>query len=214
MIKRAALLLVAVAVLILGLIGYRQFRDSATPTMTTAPEGDVPVVFRTNGGLLEVGKVVYTKQFRLREKGTLLGIEIPSCPTVAAVAVKAHFTYRGRLEPEWKAKITADKRVLVIAPPLEPAIPVAFDTASLDESLDGCPIIKNNQLLDRLRKQLSANLAARANAPDYKRMVRNDAAKTVSEFIRKWYLGRDEYAYAKDYQIVVRFKGEPIEDLM
>lgn len=214
MIKRAALLLVAVVVLALGLIGYRQFRTDTKTEQTSAPVGDVPVVFRTNGGLLEVATLVYAKQFKLAEKGTLLGIEIPGCPTVATVAVKAHFVYRVRLEPEWKAKITADKRVLVVSPPLEPAIPVAFDTASLDESLSGCPVIQNRQLLDRLRKQLSAKLAERANHPDYRRMVRNDAAKTVSEFIRKWYLGRDEYAFAKNYQIVVRFKGEPIEDLM
>jgi len=172
------------------------------------------VVFRTNGGLLEVAKLVHTKQFALQEKGKLFGIEIPGCPTVATIAVKAHITYRVRLEPEWKAKITADKRVLIVAPPFKPAIPVAFDTASLNESLSGCPVIKNRQLLDRLRKQISAKLAELANRPDHKQTVRNDAAKTVSEFIRKWYLGRDEYAYAKDYQIVVNFKGEPIENLM
>lgn len=214
MIKRAAQLLVAGAVLALGLIGYRQFTTDTKTEQTSAPLGDVPVVFRTNGGLLEVGKLVYTKQFKLTEKGTLWTIEIPGCPTVATAAVKAHFVYRVRLEPEWKAKITDDKRVLVVAPPLEPAIPVAFDTATLDESLNGCWVIKDKQLLDRLRKQLSAKLAERANHPDYKRLVRDGAARTVGEFIRKWYLGRDEYAFAKDYQIVVRFKGEPIEDLM
>jgi hypothetical protein len=174
----------------------------------------VPVVFRTNGGLLEVGTLVYTRQFKLTEKGTLLGIEIPRCPTVATVSVKAHFVYRVRLEPEWQAKITADKRVLIVAPHLEPAMPVAFDTATLDESLSGCPFIKNEELLGRLRRELSVKLALRASHPNYKALVREKAAKTISEFIRKWYLSRDEFSYAKDYKIVVHFKGEPIDNLM
>jgi len=214
MIRRLVSTLAAFAVLAAAWIGYRQFRSEANFKITTAPEGDVPVVFRTNGGLLEVGKVVYTKRFTRTEPGKLLVFAIPSCPTVASIAIKAHFTYRVRLQPEWKAKITADKRVLIVAPPLEPAVPVAFETASLDESLNGCPIIKDEAALGRLRKQLSALLAERATQPEYKRLVRDSAARTVSEFIRKWYLSRDEYAYAKDYQIVVYFKGEPIENLM
>jgi hypothetical protein len=198
-----------------GYLAYRQLFAKAPPIETQTPVGDVPAVFRTNGGMLEVGKLVYSKQFKLEEKGTLLGIEVPSCPTVATVAVKAHFTYRVRLAREWKAKISnSDKRVLVVAPELEAATPVAFDTATLNKSLNGCPIIKNDQLVEQLENQLSAKLAAVANQQDHKKQVLEAARKTVGEFIRKWYLSHDEYAFAQDYEIVVRFKGEPIDELM
>jgi hypothetical protein len=210
--KNVILPIVAVALIAIGVVAYRKFHDSGP--VISAPTGDVPVVFRTNGGLLEVGKVVYKQQFTKEEAGEIFGIEVPGCPTEAVITVKAHFTYRVRLAPEWKAKITPDKRVLVVAPPLEPAIPVAFDTAATEEALHGCPIIKDREVLDRLRKQISSQLASRAKLPEYKQLVRDKAALTVGEFIRKWYLGRDEFAYAKDYSIVVRFKGEPIEDLM
>lgn len=212
--KNVILPIVAVALIAIGVVAYRKFNDPDGPKVVSAPTGDIPVVFRTNGGLLEVGKVVYNQKFTLKEAGKLFGIEIPGCPTEAAITAKAHFTYRVRLAPEWKAKVTSDKRVLVVAPPLEPAIPVAFDTAATEESLQGCPIIKDRELLDRLRKRLSANLASHARQPEYKKLVREDAAKTVGEFIQKWYLGRKEFAYAKDYPVVVYFKGEVIENLM
>jgi hypothetical protein len=199
-----------------GFFAYRQFSAKAPPIESQTPVGDVPAVFRTNGGMLEVGKLVYAKQFKSKQSGSLLWLDVPACPTVATVSVKAHFTYRVRLAREWKAKISnGDKRVLVVAPPLELATPVAFDTATEDGSdSGGCLVLKNNQLLPDLRKQLSAKLAQAGNQDDHKRQVLEAARKTVGEFIRKWYLSHDEYAYAKDYEVVVRFKGEPIEDLM
>lgn len=212
--KNVILPIVAVGLIAIGVVAYREFNSAGETEATSAPTGDVPVVFRTNGGLLEVGKVVYKQQFTLKEAGTLFGIEIPGCPTEAVITAMAHFTYRVRLAPNWKAKVTSDQRVLVVAPPLEPAIPVAFDTAATEEALHGCPIIKDRELLDRLRKKLSANLASDARQPEYKQLVREKAAKTVGEFIQKWYLGRKEFAYAKEYPVVVYFKGEPIENLM
>jgi hypothetical protein len=214
MIKNALYLIVAAALVAVGYVAYRKFNDAGQEQATSALVGDIPVVFRTNGGLLEVGKVVYKQQFTLKEAGTVFGFEIPGCPTEAVITVKAHFTYRVRLAPEWKAKITADKRVIVVAPPLEPAIPVAFDTAATNESLYGCPIIKDRRLLDRLRKKLSSKLAASAKRPEYKQLARPAAVKTVGEFIRKWYLERSDLSYAKDYPVVVYFKGEPIDNIM
>lgn len=210
--RNVILPMVVVALIAIGVVAYNQFPDPDPVISTTT--GDVPVVFRTNGGLLEVGKVVYKQQFTKKEAGEIFGIEVPWCPTEAVITVQAQFTYRVRLAPEWKAKITPDKRVLVVAPPLEPAIPVAFDTAATQEALHGCPIIKDREVLDRLRKQISSKLASRAKQPDYKQLVRDKAALTVGEFIRKWYLTGQELAYAKDYAIEVHFKGEPIEDLM
>ncbi len=203
----------AVAVVGLAILGYRHF-FLKPPVATSAPDGDIPVVFRTNGGLLEVGTVVYKQRFSLKQYYYFLGSRIDLCPTTASVAVKAYFTYRVRLTQQWPAKITADKRVVLVVPALEPALPVAIDTATLDESLSGCPFIKDRELLNELRKRLSANLAAKANRSDYKQLVRDRATRTVSEFIRTWYLSQDDYAYAKDYKIEVHFKGDPIEKLM
>lgn len=213
--KSITLFLAGAGSMALCFLLYERLRPkSPDPAPATVVMGDVPVVFRTNGGLLEVGQVVFTKGFTKTQKGTLFGIEIPNCETEAGLTVRAHITYRVRLAPEWKAKVTADKRVLIVAPPLEPAIPVAIDTATLRESVHGCPIIKDAGLLTKLRKNISAELAVRAKHPDYKAIARPKAVKTVQEFIRKWYLSDGKYAYAKGYPIVVKFKGDPIEELM
>jgi hypothetical protein len=213
--KSIALFLAGAGSMALGFLLYERLRpDTPDPTPVTVFTGDVPVVFRTNGGLLEVAQVAFTEGFTKTQKGTLFGIEIPNCDTEAGLTVRAHITYRVRLAPEWKAKITADKRVLIVAPPLEPAIPVAIDTATLRERVHGCPVIKDARLLTKLRKAISAELAVRAKHPDYKAIARPKAVKTVQEFIRKWYLSDGKYAYAKGYPIVVMFKGDPIEELM
>lgn len=95
MTQRVILPLLLLVALIACLLAYQRSNAVNPRASTSVPVGDVPVVFRSNGGLLEVATLTYTQQFKRTEAGTLFGLEIPGCPTVATVTrVK-----RGELQP-------------------------------------------------------------------------------------------------------------------
>lgn len=146
-------------------------------------------VVRTPGGMLEVATVRKLEKFGwqvshvcpLIDCGELLG------KTTSEIEVTAHYTYRIPLAQELTLRLRGDHYELVV-PPLEPKSPVAFDTDSMRIRTEKggwlSPAAGPNR--EAVVRHLGAELARRAQRPEYKQLARDSAAATVAEFARKW----------------------------
>lgn len=192
-------------VLTCGLTAWIVWRpDSPDP----APATDIPVVIRTNGGLLEVANVKHRRLFKLAMDHTLFGKRVPVCRERTSYEVDAVITYRVKLATRWKGDLEGGRLFLTVPPPV-PAIPVAFDTSRLTATFRACSFVPSMKTKDRLLRSISGTLAADARGPRYAALARNAARKTVEEFARKWVLGQSRYdTLARSTPIEVAFSDE------
>jgi hypothetical protein len=166
-------------------------------------------IVRTPGGMLEVATLQKAEEFGwqvahtcpLVDCGELLG------KTTSRVRVTAHITYRIPLAEHWTLRFDRDHYELVV-PPLEPKLPVAFDTAGMQLRTERggwlSPAAGPNR--EAVVRHLGAELAARAQKADYKRLAEENAALTVAEFARKWMA---EQMQPAQHPIRVSFQGQP-----
>jgi hypothetical protein len=173
-----------------------------------------PVVQETDGdNMPEVATVIHRKAYSSPESdGTILGVRIPGCKSRRQVSVKAAITYRIPLAEEWEAEVRSG-RFFVVAPQLQPSLPVAFDTGSIKKFAQDCMIIDGEKKYDDLLGQVSQQLAISANSEQYKQIARPYARKTVKEFVRKWMATQDEFKVRSNMPIDVVFEGEPAREL-
>lgn len=147
------------------------------------------VVVRTPGGMLEVATLQKVEEFGwqvshtcpLVDCGELLG------KTTSQVKVTAHYTYRIPLQAQWTLRLQGDHYELVV-PPLEPRVPVAFDTAGMQVKTERgswlSPAAGPNR--EAVVQHLGSELASRAQRAENKRFAEQSAALTVAEFARRW----------------------------
>lgn len=198
--------LFAIAVVLIGAFGAVYFwaRQHGNPGPVS---NDVPVVIRTNGGMLEVAKVKHRRTFNLTQVLTLAGIQVPFCKASASYTVDTHVTYRVELARHWTVSYR-DRRLRVTAPKLEPALPVAFDTSGMGTTLQQCPMIPRGTQDDLLRS-ISGQLAKDARHPRYVSLARNQGAReTVREFVQKWLITQRSYDIPRNTPIDVVFDDE------
>lgn len=178
----AAPVLILIAVLAARELGTRE-------QATTALDPAMVRIVRTPGGMLEVATLQKVEEFGWQvahtcpviDCGELLG------KTTSELKVTAHYTYRIALAPQWTLRLANDHYELVV-PPLQAKAPVAFDTAGLQIRTEKggwlSPAAGPNR--EAVVRQLGAELARRAERPEYQRLAEHDAAATVAEFARKW----------------------------
>jgi hypothetical protein len=169
---------------------------------------DIPVVIRTNGGLLEVATIRHRRAFDLTNAFTILGYRVPFCKETATYTVDAAITYRIRLAKRWVGDYT-DGTLHLSVPPPEPSLPVAFDTSRLRATLDACRLAPSLDTKDELLRSISGKLAKDAKGAGYVRLARGDEARaTIEEFARKWLLGQKRYNLPASTPIEVAFNDE------
>ena len=185
--RRAAWMLpLALAIAAAAYVGWnRGTREEAATVLDPARVR----VLRTPGGLLEVATLQKVEEFGwqvshvcpLIDCGELLG------KTTSEIAVTAHYTYRIPLARELTLHFRGDHYELVV-PPLEAKTPVAFDTETMRIRTEKggwlSPSAGPNR--EAVVRHLGAELARRAQRPEYEQLARASAAATVAEFARKW----------------------------
>ena len=125
----------------------------------------------------------------------------------------AVFRYHIELAPEWKV-LLRDKTFVVIAPPVKPTLPIAIDTARLEaEASGGWSLITGQTLIDELQRSITGALAGKATSATYIQLQREEARKTVTEFVAKWLITQERWKSASEYSIRVFFSDEPIRAL-
>lgn len=169
-----------------------------------------PVVIREKGGLLEVSSIRSTEVFQATQAHTILGIPLGS--TVTRIRVPAVFRYQVQLAPEWKIQRRPDA-LIVVAPTVRPALPVAVDLGRLQQESSGVwSVFTGTAQLARLQASITQELGTKAASRSYIEFQREAARATVSEFVAKWVAGHPRDVNPKA-TIHVFFADEPISAL-
>lgn len=181
------------------------------PIVATASETPWTVM-RTAGGTLEVstinapGEVIERTDF-----GKFGPIDLGS--NVSHVRVAATYRYHIPLAPEWKI-VARDGKVVVVAPKVQPTLPVAFDSATVYRHVEaGWFRFDKAESLQASEKLVTAELALRAATSGAINQQREAARLTVTEFVRKWLLTQEKLKGTNPANVRVVFADEPIERL-
>ena len=149
----------------------------------------------------------HRRTFNLTQVLFVAGIKVPFCRATASYTVDTHITYRVRLAKDWAAPYR-NQRLELTAPRLEPALPVAFDTSTLQATMQKCPML-SDRIKDDLLQRISGKLAEDAQDPRIVDLARNGGARdTVREFAQKWLLSQKDYEIPADTPIDVKFEDE------
>jgi hypothetical protein len=169
-----------------------------------APE--VPVIIRTEGGLLEVAVVRAQERFTRVDAKEIWGI--PLGTTVSHIQAPVYYRYHIQLAKEWRVVIRG-KTCIVQAPPILPSLPVAFDTSAMQKySQNGWARFNKDENLDALERSITPELEKRARSDAYRQLVTAPARQTVTEFVTKWLLKEQTWGSSPEYKVVVTFPGE------
>ncbi|WP_036168788.1 hypothetical protein [Massilia sp. 9096] len=205
---KALLVLILCASLAGNFYQYQKAKDGRRPESSTI---GAPIVMRTRGGLLEVSAISATEQFEATDAHSFLRIHLGS--TVGQIKVPAVYRYHIELAPEWKIRFR-NKTFVVIAPAVQPTLPVAIDTKGIRQQSTGIwSVVTGSAVLDKILHSISPGLNAKAATPAYIRLQREAARSTVKEFVAKWLITQAQWKAYSAYPIQVYFADEPIQVL-
>ena len=169
-------------------------------------------VIRTKGGLLQVSTLRSTETFQATTDHKVFDL-FSLGSTTSQIRVPAVYHYHIELAPEWQVRLRG-KTFLVIAPRVQPTLPVAIDTARLESFSAGTwSLFTGPSERERLQKSITQTLAFRASKPGYIDFQREAARETVREFVTKWLVSQSRWNAGKGYAIKVLFSDEPIDAL-
>jgi hypothetical protein len=199
---------------LLILVVLYQLRNGVIRTEDVPEEGrsadvDFPVVLRIKGGMLEVAYVSGTRAFPKSEDPVILGQSIPYCREKASWTVPYKITYRIKLGERWPLRYH-NGTLFARVPELDPSLPVAINTERLVKGPEeSCWFVPDMGTRDRALKSISPQLANIAKSPKTQAFAREEARKTVVEFLRTWAFNQKDYAdLPADVRVVVIFPGE------
>ncbi|MEM9284219.1 MAG: hypothetical protein AAGA96_20570 [Verrucomicrobiota bacterium] len=222
---------VVVVVVVAGLLAFWSFIWVSKEGIESASEtiSEVAKVFRpeqviqtfdewremdataTEGNILEIATATASEKFTRKTNVQMFGKVLPMGTTVSEIDVPATYRYHIDLHGEWF--LTSDgSRLLVLAPPVVPSLPVAFDTGKMKKKTkSGWARWDAEENLEELEKTITSKLALRASAPESIEKIRDEARLAVAKFLRTWLLSQDAWQDSGFEEIVVLFDGEDLE---
>ena len=185
----------------------------ATPAAPALPvAAGEAVVLRTPGGQLAVAELRQLESFEVSRDHEVLGVPVGS--TFSRIRVPAHYRYHVDLAPSWTVRVLPAGGVRVIAPRLRPTLPVAIDTAGLEQESRGLwSLFTGPAQVQALERGISAQLARKAATAPMLARTREAARATVAEFVQKWLMTQTAWRPQAGQPVQVLFADEPIEAL-
>lgn len=170
---------------------------------------DFPVVARIKGGMLEVSSVSARRQFIEDLSPAIWGKTLPFCKESGGISAVYKITYRVKLEEKWPLVFSGGKLIARV-PELEPSLPVAIDSASIKETgTTGCWFMLDLGAQELALQKITVRLEALALKQKTRDFGRDEARKTVKEFLRTWAFSQSDYPeIAPDVPITILFPGE------
>jgi hypothetical protein len=204
----------ALAGLVAGLLWFVWTRPG-TPAgrdWTALWQSEPPVVTTTPGGLLETATVRMSEDFYRSDSRSWWGLYLGT--TVSQIQAAVVYRYGVPLaDPGWKI-VTRGPIAVVVAPPLRPSLPVAIDTATLQErTASGWARFDKDVQLEELRRSMSADLAGRAAEQTRVALVVEASRRTIAEFAEQWLVARAEWQRGAFTSVKVYFTDELDEGL-
>ena len=209
--SRKKLIILAPLLLVMAAAAYLYFRPpSPHPRTEQTPwQRDIPVVFRTPGGLLEVGGFDFKEDFYKSDSKSWFAINLGT--TVSQIQVPVRYRYHIVLPSDWKF-IVRGQTCLVNAPAILPTLPVAFDTAGMQKKTEsGWARFNKDENLEQLERSITAELETKAKSDKYIAQIREAAHKTVVEFITTWLLREQQWKDDQFHMVKVYFPDETPE---
>lgn len=211
-VRRALLVAASVVIGICAALGYRWYQAHSLVDRVQGPvESAFPdeiLVMRTNGGLLEVATVRAQEHFDQKFVYSVLGVRVGE--TIPHIRVPATYRYTVKLASEWPVRHRGDV-FTVVAPAIKPSLPVAVDLSRMEKDVGGTWVLApftGTDDLNSLERGITARLGAKAASPAYLKLCREEARKTVEEFVRKWLVSQAKYQDAAGKTVRVRFADE------
>lgn len=170
--------------LCIAAVGYfYSWFGSTVQTRTVAME--VPVIIRTEGGLLEVATVKALERFSRSDSREFWGLSLGT--TVSHIQAPAYYRYQVALAKNWQVTLYDNQRLVVQAPAIRASLPVALDMAGLQSrTQNGWARMNREENLAALQQSIGPELDRRAASSAYLEMAREPARKTIEEFVRQW----------------------------
>jgi len=193
----------------LALNGFLAYRTWFAPTsMQTTSTNGTTVVMRTPGGLLEVSTITAEERFDSSTNHTVLGVLLAK--TVAQIRVPTVYRYHIPLAKEWNIRVSGNT-LIVVAPPVQPSLPVAIDTGKLESFSSGLwSPITGSEAMASLQRSITAKLGEKAASQQLILMQREAARLTLGEFVQKWVIGHERWKGLKMPTVFVFFEDEPL----
>jgi hypothetical protein len=146
------------------------------------------IVLRTTGGMLEVATLKRVEEFGWQTTYTCPLVDCAELlgATITRVRAPVHYVYRVPLADTWELRPQGKDYVLTV-PAVEPALPVAVDTARIElETSSGWSSPSRETNAQATLRRLGPELQRRATQPHYLKMQEPFAASTITEFAQKW----------------------------
>ncbi len=182
-------LLLAVALALAAVALYRALpRTTITPAphdWTAEWRADPPVVATLPGGLLETATIRMGEDFYKSDAKVWWGLYLGN--TVSHIQVAATYRYGVPLiDPAWDI-VSRGQTTVVVAPSLQPSLPVAIDTSTWREkTASGWARFDKQAQLEALRRSLSGELEERAGDERRVALAREASRRTIGEFVEGW----------------------------
>lgn len=134
--------------------------------------------------------------------------KIPGTTATVEVRVPVTYRYHVQVNDKWDIKV-ADNACIIYAPELRPTLPPAIHTQDLELfTYEGPLAWDGEEQKEKLLKSLTPQLEANAADPRNVRMVRDEARRTVAEFVHTWLLQQGGWGKRKIETIKVIFREE------
>jgi len=167
-----------------------------------------PTVRGNDGNILEIATATSTESFASRTYYTAFGKEVPGSDVVSKITVPATYRYHIDLNSNWEI-VTRDQRMYVVAPIIEPSLPVAIDTARMKKEVEGSWLRVDEQAdLDSLQSTLTTELALRSADPETIDQISDEARLSVAKFVKAWLLSQEHWRADGFNEIIVLFDNE------
>jgi hypothetical protein len=205
-----SILVIFILILIILFLVYKSLFTSriAPPSILPPQERDIPITFRTEGGLLEVAGMIKMEDFYREDNLKWWFVDWGT--TISQIRVEATYRYHVKLSGEWSVRIK-EPVCIVETPQLEPTLPVAIDTAkTVHKTERGWARFNKDENLELLGKSISEKLRQKAKRPEYLNLVREPARKTIEEFIATWLLKENIWGSSEWHVIKIVFPDEKI----
>lgn len=202
----AIALLVVVAMGAAGWLAYDRLFGRWSVTRSGVSASGVPVVMRSEGGLLEIATVTVYEPFKRTDTREFWGISLGT--TISLIQVPVTYRYHIEMAREWPIHI-AGKTAVVRTGEVKPSLPAAIDTAKMEKyTQSGWARFNKDESLALLERSITPELAQRSQDPAIRQLAMDAGRQTVREFVTAWLLKEQRWERDPAYRVVVLFPGE------